>query len=206
MNVRMIPRSAVAGYLKLVRTPLDAATRLLPGDRTGAGPSARLAVDRLDATARTVAGAVLRDPALREDARTRRAAAQERSRAMKLRGHAAATTEQADERVEQRHEQARSRRQQADARAGNRRREAAEEKQRKQERAATTEGQRLENSREVQEKVAEKIDRDAPQERLGALETKVEADAEAQAALTEQEEASRLGDAAARIKAERKQD
>ena len=39
MNVRAIPRTAVEGYLRLVRVPLDGAVSLLPGNGTGArGP------------------------------------------------------------------------------------------------------------------------------------------------------------------------
>ena len=35
MNVLALPRTAVDGYLKLVRLPLDRAIALLPGDETG---------------------------------------------------------------------------------------------------------------------------------------------------------------------------
>ncbi len=68
MNARAIPRTAVESYLRLVRLPLDGAVGLLPGNRTGAKPAAKLALDRADATLRAVIATILRDPALREDA------------------------------------------------------------------------------------------------------------------------------------------
>src|SRR5205823_2791024 len=82
MNVRVIPRTALTGYLKLVRTPLDAAIRLLPGNGNGDGakPTAQLAIDRADATIRSVAGTFLGDSALREDGARRHHAARERER------------------------------------------------------------------------------------------------------------------------------
>ncbi len=71
MNARAIPRTAVESYLRLVRLPLDGAVGLLPGNRTGAKPAAKLALDRADATLRAVIATILRDPALREDAGAR---------------------------------------------------------------------------------------------------------------------------------------
>ena len=49
MNMRVIPRTAVDSYLRLLRLPLDGAISLLPGNGTGAKPAAALALDRLDA-------------------------------------------------------------------------------------------------------------------------------------------------------------
>src|SRR5436305_13171860 len=101
-----ISRSAVKGYLKLARTPLDAAVGLLPGDRE----ARQLALDRADATARALAGAVLRDQSLREDARRRRAAASARERAIKPQSEAEHKSVEADQPLDQRHEQAQQRR------------------------------------------------------------------------------------------------
>ncbi|MEA2351752.1 MAG: hypothetical protein QOJ14_166, partial [Thermoleophilaceae bacterium] len=56
MNLRVIPRTALEGYIRLVRLPLDTAIALLPGNGTGPGVSASLAADRAEAAARAIAG------------------------------------------------------------------------------------------------------------------------------------------------------
>ncbi|MGI8864030.1 MAG: hypothetical protein ACR2JH_06460 [Solirubrobacteraceae bacterium] len=203
MTVR---RTAVDTYLRVVRVPLDAATRLLPGGRTGASSTAKLAVDRADATARAVAGTVLRDPALREDARRRRAASKERERAVKLRTQADQTADAAEARVEERHDESQQRRQQADTKAKARRQRSSEEHQQKAQRAAAAEKRRREAAREAKARQDAKVDEVAPQARLEALDTKAEAQREREKALVESDEAARLGDAAARVKAARKSD
>jgi colicin import membrane protein len=204
VNLRVIPRTAVDRYLKAVRLPLDAATKLLPGRRTGAGSAAKLAVERADATARAVAGTVLGDPALREDARRRRAAASERQRAVKLRTQADDTSDAAEARVEERHDQAQRRRAQADTTAKTRRQRASEEHQQKSQRASAAEKRRREAAREAKAREDKKVDDLAPQARLEALDAKADAEAEREKALVESDEAARLGDAAARVKAARK--
>lgn len=206
MNLRTIPRAAVGGSLKLTRLPLQAATRLLPGQQRGLGSGARLAVDQADASARSLAGSLLGDAQMREEAQARRAAVRERRRALDLRRRAAQSTAQADEQVQERSEQARTRRRQADAQAGERRRGAQREKQRTKQAAASTERRRVKSSREVEEKVDKKIEQDAPKERLEALESLGKAQEQRDQALTERDEAERLGEAAAALKAGRKQD
>src|SRR5436305_3590873 len=102
MNIRTIPRTAFTSYLRLVRIPIDAAIGALPGNRE----ARKLSADRADATVRSVAANVFGDSDLREDAQRRRAAADERAKALKLRGEARRRGQQADSAVEQRHEQA----------------------------------------------------------------------------------------------------
>lgn len=204
MNVRDISRTAVSSYLRLTRLPLDTAISLLPGKREGSSAPARLALDRADAAVRALAATLLRDPKLYEDAQRRRAAAQERERALKLRGEAARRNQQADATLDQRQEQAQRRRTQADARADARREAAAREQQQKTQRAAEAERARVRASRAAQERAEEKIEEQAPRQRLGALETEAQAQREQQEALAESAEAGRLGDAAARVKAQRK--
>src|SRR3989442_1775457 len=109
MDVRWIPRTAVDGYVRLARRPLDAALGLV--DRNGAGT---IAVDRVDATVRAIAGAALRDDRLREDATRRREAANERERALRLAAEAELRGQRgADEAVEHRQEAQRTRREAA---------------------------------------------------------------------------------------------
>src|SRR5512135_2320492 len=124
MNVRVIPRAAVTGYLKLVRTPLDSAIGLLPGNGKGTKPTAQLAVDRADATVRTVAGALLGDPVLREDGERRQQAAHARERGLRLRNRAEQTAEQADARLQEREGRAHQERRRARETADTRRRQA----------------------------------------------------------------------------------
>ena len=85
MNLRAIPRAAVGGYIKALRWPVD---RVI-----GRNP----AVDRAEAEARDVAGQVMLDDELREDASRRRTAADERSRAQRLREAAEQQTREADQ-------------------------------------------------------------------------------------------------------------
>jgi hypothetical protein len=203
MNTQDISRTAVTGYLSLVRVPLDAAIGLLPGD-PGRAQTRKLALDRADATARALAAAVLRDATLREDAQRRRLATQERERALNLRTQAKQTAQKADERLDEREEQAQERRRQAAEQAKARRAAAARERRERTKQARETEQQRTQASRKVQAKVEERIDEREPQERLAVLEVKEKAQREQEVALAEQAEADRLADAAASIKEERK--
>src|SRR5689334_1918187 len=124
MNVRVIPRTVVTGSLNLVRMPLDTAISLLPGNGQGVKPKAQLAIDRADATARSVAGAVMGDAVLLEDAHRRGQAADERQRGLQLRGRARKTAEESDARLRTREDKATKQRQQARERAKTRRQQA----------------------------------------------------------------------------------
>jgi hypothetical protein len=206
MNVRVIPRTALQGYLKLIRTPLDTAIKLLPGNGDGPKPAAQLAVDRADATVRSVAGAVLGDPALREDGLRRLQAADERQRSLRLRTRAEETSAQADARLQEREEQAARQRQQAQETANRRRKQAETQAQKRKQQAARTEMRRRETSQQIAAEREEAIEARAPREELETLEAKTEALQAREEELTARDEAQRLADAASRIKAERKSD
>ena len=109
--------SAVGAGVKLARLPLDIAVSMLPGDGDGARPAASIAVDRWEATLRQVAGYALRDDELREDAARRRAAADERARALRLREAAERRRAEADERLADRVQTAEEQRSEAEAQA-----------------------------------------------------------------------------------------
>jgi hypothetical protein len=205
MNIRTIPRTAVKTSLRLARLPFDVAVQLLPGNGAGAKGKAQRAVDQADATARAVAGSVMLDSELREDARRKRAAAGERAKAANLRAKADRTTTEARSRAERRGEQAQRRRKEADTRASRRREQAKQEHERKRERAAEVEQERAQASRNVQERTEQQIEQEAPERRLDVLEDRAEAQEQADQALTERDEASRLGEAAAAVKEERKE-
>jgi hypothetical protein len=206
MNVLVIPRTALTGYLKLVRTPLDSAIGLLPGNGNGPKPAAQLAVDRADATIRFMAGAILRDPVLREDGQRRREAADERARAVRLRTRQEQTAQTADARLEQREEQASKQRQQARETANARRRQAESQAQKEKQQAAKTESRRRDASRKAAAKREEALEQRAPREELQSMQAQNQALRSREAELAARDEARRLADAASAVRAERKSD
>src|SRR3954469_3498277 len=86
--IRKIQRAAVDTSLKAAKLPLDTGARML-------GEEAEIALDRVDAEVRDAAGRLLFDADLRDDARLRRAAAQERGEALRKREAAAETKQEA---------------------------------------------------------------------------------------------------------------
>jgi hypothetical protein len=203
MNVQVIPRTAVKGYLKLVRTPLDAAIGLLPGNGQGARPAAQLAVDRADAKVRAVAGTLLRDALLREDGEHRRQAAHERERGLRLRERAEQTGEQADARLQEREDQAEQKRRRARETAQARRRKAAARAQKEKQQAAEAESRRREAARKAAAEREQAIEERAPREELKTVEAKSDALRARERELAARDEARRLADAAGQVKAER---
>ena len=204
MNVRVIPRTAVDAYLKLVRLPLDAAIGLLPGNGSGRGTAAALALDRLDAAARTVAGAVLGDSVLHEDAARRHLAADERGRAFRFRAEAQRRSAGAESRFGERQDQADRQRKRAKQRAAGTRRQAERRREQKARQAAKTEGKRRGSSRKAAARIDGAVDARARKARLKTLDTKAEALREREEALIATDEARRLRGAASRAKAARK--
>jgi hypothetical protein len=204
MDVRVIPRSALTGYLKLVRVPLDTAIGLLPGNGRGLKPAAQLALDRADAGARSIAGTLFGDPVLREDGARRRKAASERERGLRLRDQAEQTAEVADARLEKREQQAHQQRQRARASASAKRRQAETQAQNRKERAAKAEIRSRDASRRAAAQRAEAIEERAPREELAALQAKTEALRAREDELTARDEAHRLAEAASELKEQRK--
>jgi hypothetical protein len=204
MNPAGITSSAIDGSLKLIRRPLDLAVGQLPGSRRGPGAAARITVDRLDATVRGVLAAGLRDDRLKVDARRRSTAADERERALRLRREGAVHEAQAETRLEDRHEQASERRERASAGAASRRQRAERQRQSTTVIAKQTERDRTAASRRLEKHAEEAIDAQESAERLPAVEQQAEALQEQERALALADEARRAGDAAARVKQERK--
>jgi colicin import membrane protein len=204
MNLRVIPRTALEGYIRLMRLPLDTAIALLPGNGTGPSVSASLAADRAEAAARAIAGVLLGDPVLREDAGRRRAAADERARALRLRTEAERKTEEADARLGDRQERAVEDRRQAKQRATAKRRRAEHSREETTKRAARSATKRRATNRRQSARSAEAAEERARKKRLEALDTEADALRERDEALTAADEARRLGEAAAKAKAERK--
>lgn len=179
MNVRSIPRTFVSGYLRLARVPID-----LIAKRRGEG--AEIAVDRIDATARSVAGTLLGDSEMQEDGGRRRDAADERMRALRLRG------------------QAEQQRRDASGQAGRRRERAQEKRDERKQQAVKTETRRKQAARKDKRQAEQRSESRARRARMDALDTKADALEEKDEALTARDEAKRLGQAAARAKMARK--
>ena len=101
MSLQTMSRTAVDRYLKLLRLPADAIAGVLrPRDsRVGETTAVELTLDRVEAAVREADGRVLHDTQLQDDARRRRAAADERQRALTLRGEAERESRQADEQL-----------------------------------------------------------------------------------------------------------
>jgi hypothetical protein len=204
MNARRIAGTAVENSLRLVRVPLDAAIGRLPGNGIGARPTARLALDRADAAVRALAGMILSDSILSEDAQMRRDALNERERGQALRGDAEKKIERADARLQERHDQVARQRAQAELRAKTRRESADRAHEAKTRRAAELERKRVAASNRTASRADEAISERAPKARLEALDARTDALRKKEQALAATDEARRLREAANRTKAGRK--
>ncbi|HYF25005.1 MAG TPA: hypothetical protein VD931_04630 [Baekduia sp.] len=202
MAITPIPRLAVDAALRVGRLPASTAARLL---RRGSSPSgAELAIDRVDATVRGVAGQLLRDEALQEDAQRRAAATDELERAARLRTTAEGIREEAELQEAEARERAERERQHAAEQAKARKQRAAERKQQQAQNARKTERNRKTTARETAERKRQKARDNERDNRLQTLERQEEALEEREVALRTDDEAQRLQDAAARAKEQRK--
>jgi colicin import membrane protein len=203
MTLRTISRMAVGGSLKLARLPIDGVLRVA-GD-SSAVAHAKLALDRTEAKIRALAGDVLGDEALQEDASRRCEAADERERAVQLRSEAELRSERADQRVAAEEQAAERRRAQA-AETAKRKRQQAQERRESHKRTAADATRRRRNAAETSAAQSEKvIEERAKLGRLEYLDAKADALEEKEAALRTADEARRLRAAASRAKAERKE-
>ncbi|GEM_PF-7032077 len=199
MDVRTVPRTVVERGLALMRVPVDLASSRLADDAP-----IRIAVDRVDATVRSLAGRALRDEELLASAQRLQEAANEHERAARLRAEAALTRERADDEVRTRVSAAQKREEQAEQKAVDRVKQAEEDRQRaeeKVEKKAEAKKKAVRNSAAKQEEV---IESNAKRVRLAELEEEAEALEEKEEVLRTKREAERLQDAAARAKEERK--
>lgn len=206
MNTRTIPRAAIDGSIKLARLPFDAALGVLPGREKGQAAAAKVALDRADAQVRATAGTLLGDRALREDAARRRQAADERAKALRLRGKAQERMSEAEAHTERRRDTAERRRQEAETRAKRQKSQAEKRREQAKSRASETAKQREQAAETQAARAEERLESEAKIERLDALQEKSEALEERSDAIATQDEAQRLGEAAAAVKAERKDD
>jgi hypothetical protein len=206
MSVQTMSRTAVDRYLKLLRLPADAIAGVLrPRDsRVGETTAVELTLDRVEAAVREAVGRVLHDTQLQDDARRRRAAADERQRALTLRGEAERESRQADEQLMARQDAADQRR-----RAAAQREEEDKEtaqKRHDQTRRRLAEGEQRGRSvvQAQKEQATDAIEDSARHSRLEQLSTEARALDEEEEALTARAEAQRLRRAASETKAKRK--
>jgi colicin import membrane protein len=197
-----IPGKAVDGALRLVRFPADRLLKVVP--ETGATAAVGLAIDRADAAVRAAAGSVLSDHGLREDAERRRAAAEERKRAIRLRTEAHERAENAAARTDEKQAESVARRKQADERAKQRRARAAEQGERLKKQAAETATKRKQAAQSEAEKAEDDAEKRGKVDRLEQLEKKSDTLAVKDAAVRATDEARRLEEAAATTKEKRK--
>jgi colicin import membrane protein len=200
MTLQTIPRAIVGGTLRAVRLPIDGFLALT-GSR---GESAKLAVDRADATARTIAGAVLRDRELVEDADRRHQAAAERQQAANLHAEAELREERAEQEAEEVRHEAQGRRRKAAEKTQQKRRQAQKRRESTKAKAKKKAEQREERAEEKASKAKEEAEEKREGERLGELEAKADALEAKEEALTAAEEGQRLKEAAGAAKAARK--
>lgn len=203
METRTVRRVAIDRWLRVVRLPFDTVAHLLPADR-GPRNAAMLAIDRADATVRAAVGGIFHDDDLRDDAYRRRAAADERERALELRGAAEEKQRISDAELAKELEGAARLREAAEREAQERRRRVDEERaeqQRKAREAAVAQERAVEQARAERVAVA---DKKAKRERLDVLDEQAVALDREVDALTATDEAQRLRDAASAAKAARK--
>lgn len=204
MSLRTISRSAVGGYVKLLRLPFDGAARLRPRNEEDGPSRGTLALDRFEATFRRVAGGMLGDDELVQDATRRRVAVDERQRAFRLRAEAGRRTDLAEERLSANEEKAEQQRRQASQRAAERKRQAEKRRQSESGRIAEDEARRRRANENAAAQRAEAIEDRSKRSQLRQLDREADALAKSQDALTAKSEARRLRQAAGNTKAARK--
>jgi hypothetical protein len=134
MQITAVPRGLVKTYLKGVRLPLTAVERLRGGEDESWAPA--LLFETFEVKAKTVAGSVLRDPLLTQEAGLQRAKVTQLKRAAELEAEAAATRAAADAKLEADTEAAEQRRLRVEREAAQREEQLARQKAEEQSRVA----------------------------------------------------------------------
>ena len=199
--LKNISRTAVDRYLKVVRTPVDAVLSRSESERTKA---LGLKLDRADAAARNAAGSALRDETLKDDARARREAADERERALRLRGVATEHVETADAKADDAEQEAERKRRDAAKAAERKKQQAKKRREAAKEKAAKQAAERKRSAAKEASEAKADAAKQGKREKLAQLEAKEAALAKKEEALTAAAESKRLEDAAAEAKSARK--
>jgi hypothetical protein len=194
----------VSGYLKLLRFPLDAAVAMRLRNRAADRSTATIRLDRLEAGLRGLAGRTLGDEELLRDAELRRAAADERERAVQLRVNAQRRTELADERLSEAEEKAERQRRQAATQAASRKARAERQRRAESGRVKEVEAQRRRANGKATAQQAAALEDRSKRVRLEQLDEEADALKKQKDALAAKNEARRLRAAASKTKAARK--
>ena len=176
IDLAVLPRAAVTGYLRALRLPLDAVQAVaLRGDGDGQARASEwppaVAFDAFEAKVKGLAASVLRDDELRRDASVQQAKVTQLRRAATLEAEAGARRARADEEFEARRRTAAQEAAEATERAEAEERrleqKKAETKQRVRRQAAQKERKVRQSARAEQEKV-DAAERAAEADRLEA--------------------------------------
>jgi hypothetical protein len=200
MSLKGVTKSVVDRSLKVARTPVDLTMKAAGASRS----PAKLAVDRAEAGIRGAAGTILRNPGLKQDAKRRELAAEERERALTLEREAEAREQEARERAEADRKRAAEKRARAARDAQKRKDEAAKQRKAEEAKAKRAAEARKKTAAKAAEKTAKENAKRQKAAELESLRVKEETlDAKEKAVRTERESKA-LADAAAAAKAERK--
>jgi hypothetical protein len=205
MDVLSIPRTAVDRSLRVLRLPVDTTISVLhrQGERDS---SVSLMVDRADAAVRGLAGRVLRDDRLQQDAKARGIAVDERLRALELRTEAELREQRADEEFDDELDTAEDRRAEAAQRADEERARIEAEQQAERRQIAEQTERRKAASRKAAADTEQGIEAIEQRARLEQLEQEAEVLDAKEHAVTTSSEAQRLQQAASQAKTKRKSD
>jgi hypothetical protein len=198
MMLRNLSRVAIGSSLRLIRLPIDGLLAV-GGDR-GRVAAVKLLLDRADARTRELAGFLLGDPDLQDDAELRREAADDRKRALNLRAEAELRSQRADQLANERKQTAARRRKQAASTAKRKRRQAQERSQSTKATATQRASQRRKAAKSSAAQTERVIEERAKHSRLEQLDSKQKSVQEKEAALAAADEARRLGKVAAAAK------
>jgi len=204
MDVRTVGRTTVDAWLRVARLPIDTASRLLPNGDRGPRTPALLVVDRIDATIRDTIGSLLGDEELRADATRRRAAADERQNAIKLRVEAEQKKREADARLARQQDSVDQRRTEAERTAQENKQQADRERAEREQRAKRTAAKQEEAVNKVEQQKVSTADKQAKKKRLQVLDSQADALDTQTDALASSDEAQRLRKATSAAKASRK--
>lgn len=202
MILHTLTRTAVDVSLRVGLYPWSKAAQLTRRD--GERSSLELAVDQFDASVRQVAGRVLSDDELVEDAARRKAAVQARTTAKDLQESAEQHEAEAERTERQRREQAERVRREAEDRAEERHAEAEKAEAQRKQQATAASRKKKQAVKKTTAKQKEAVEKKARQARLQELEEREEALDAKDEALTAADEAERLRTAAEAKKSSRR--
>jgi len=195
--ISAIPRLVLSTTLRIARLPVATALKL-------AGRERSLTADAAEAAVKSAAAGVTGDDRLKAEATAQRVATDERRQADALRSAATRATATAEADHADKQAEVDRERKAADERAAERKRKAAEK--RKRDKAAATKAERDRKAAAAKAEAAKKdiLAGEERSKRLKQLDREAAALGDKEAALTAADEAQRLKDAAAAVKAQRK--